>query len=77
MYSAEKYLGANRLGIFNDEFSENAFVIATGEKVFARINLIEGKWCVWFYTKHLQRNFDKLRDALSSIDDKFLALMRG
>lgn len=76
MYSAEKYLGANRLGIFNDEFCENAFVIATGEKVFARINFIDGNWCVWFYTKHLQKNFDKLRDALSSVDEEFLALMK-
>lgn len=61
-----------RLMVFNDELFDNSFIIATSERVYARINKIKGLWCVWFYTKHLQRNFSKIRDALSDINETFI-----
>ena len=61
-----------RLMVFNDELFEDSFIIATSERVFARINKINGLWCVWFYTLHLQRNFPKIREALSDINEEFI-----
>lgn len=61
-----------RLMVFNDELFEDSFIIATSERVYARINKIKDLWCVWFYTKHLQRNFLKIRDALSDINETFI-----
>lgn len=60
-----------RLGIFADSYAKNSFVLRTAEIVFARVNQINGKWCVWFYRSHLQKNFDRLRDALTAVDDNF------
>ncbi len=61
----------SRLGIFADSYTENSFVIRTAEMVFARINQINGKWYVWFYRSHLQKKFDKFRDALFAVNEKF------
>lgn len=61
----------SRLGIFADSYAENSFVLRTAETVIARINQINGKWCVWFYKSHLQKNFEKLRDALAAVDRNF------
>ena len=61
-----------RLEVFNDELIENSFIIATSERVFARINKIGNLWCVWFYTRHYQKNFSKIRDALSVVNDTFI-----
>jgi hypothetical protein len=61
-----------RLGVFNDELFENSFIIATSEMVFARINKIGDLWCVWYYTKHYQKNFSKIREALSDINETFI-----
>ena len=60
------------LGVFNDELFENSFIIATSERVFARINRIGNLWCVWFYSKHCQKNYSKIRDALSDINETFI-----
>ena len=61
-----------RLGVFNDELFEDSFIIATSERVFARINKINNLWCVWYYTKHLQRNFSKIREALFDVNETFI-----
>lgn len=67
----EKYLGNNRLGVFADAYGENSFILKTRDMVFARVNKC-GKWHVWFYKKHIQKDFDKLRDALSVVNDEFI-----
>lgn len=67
----------NRLYVFNDDLMENSFIVTTSELVFARINQICGKWIVWYYTKHLQEDFVKLKDALRKIDGEFLKYCRG
>ena len=61
-----------RLMVFNDELFEDSFIVSTSERVFARINKINDLWCVWYYTKHLQRNFLKIRDALFDINETFI-----
>lgn len=71
MYSAEKYLGSNRIGVFADSYIENSFVIRNADMVYARINKIGTKWIVWFYKKHLQKDFEKLRDAISCVNEDF------
>ncbi len=65
-----------RLGIFADSFAENSFVLRTAEIVFARICKVGNKWIVWLYKKHLQKTFEKLRDALAFTNDEFAAWYR-
>lgn len=72
MYSAEKYLGDRRLGIFTDIYAENSFIAKNGSAVFARINKIGDKWYVWYYKLHLQKTFLKLREALASVNKDFI-----
>ena len=57
-------------------FAENSFVLQTSELTFARLNQINGKWVAWFYTKHIQKSFEKLREALSDINKEFVAWYR-
>ena len=40
--------------------------------VFARANKCGSKWHVWYYTKHLQKDFDKLKEAMSAINEEFI-----
>lgn len=75
MYSREQYLGTRRLGIFADLYSENTFILKNSKEVFARINKIGNKWIVWFYKKHLQKEFCKLRDALSYANTEFIEMI--
>lgn len=72
MYSAEKYLGDKRLGVFTDIYAENSFIVKNATMVFARINKIGDKWHVWYYKSHLQKDFLKLRDALSVVNKDFI-----
>ena len=72
MSSVEKSLGKNRLGIFADTYSDDSFILKNAEMVFARINKIGSKWVVWFYTKHLQKSFDKLREAITYTNNEFV-----
>ena len=65
-----------RLKIFSDIYFENSFMVSTSELTFARINKIENLWCVWFYTKHLQRNFKKLKEALNNIQEEFVKFVK-
>ena len=67
----------NRLGIFQDTSVETSFVIRNSELVFARLDNINGKWVAWFYTKHLQKEFGKMKDALAGINDEFISYLRG
>lgn len=76
MYSAVKYLGKNRIGVFADLYVENSFIARNSDIVFARVNKINDKWVVWFYTAHLQKTFDKFRDALSCINRTFVRWYR-
>lgn len=72
MCSEERLLGNRRLGVFSDYFAENSFIVKTAERTFARINKVEGKWRVWYYTKHLQKDFDKLKEALYAVNQDFI-----
>ena len=72
MYSAATLLGNRRLGIFADTYSENSFVLRNAETVFARINKIGSKWVVWFYKKHLQKEFCKLKEAVAYVNEDFI-----
>lgn len=72
MYSKERYLGTRRLGIFADLYSENTFILKNSEEVFARINKIGNKWVVWFYKKHLQKEFEKLKEAIAYVNEEFI-----
>lgn len=72
MSSTVKSLGKNRLGIFADPYSEDSFILRNSEIVFARINKIGSRWVVWFYTKHLQKTFEKLREAISYTNEQFI-----
>lgn len=45
--------------------------------VFVRINKIGSKWVVWFYKKHLQKEFEKLRDAVTYVNNDFISWVRG
>ncbi len=67
----------SRLKIFNDCLFENGFIVKTSELTFARINKIGKNWCVWFYTEHYQKNFEKLKEALSFINSEFIKYVRG
>lgn len=69
-------LNEGRLGIFRDEFIENSFVAASSVGVFARVNRIGERWCVWLYKKHLQKSFPKIKDALADIEKEFIAWHR-
>ena len=66
-----------RLCIYRDEFISDGFMAGTSEMTFARLNPIDGRWCVWLYTKHLQKTFGKLREALADINDEFVAWYRS
>ena len=72
MSSVEKSLGKNKLGIFADIYSENSFILKNAEMVFARINKINEKWIVWLYTKHIQKDFEKLREAIAYTNEQFI-----
>jgi len=61
-----------RLGVFADSYGDNSFVFKSGDMVFARANKCGDKWYVWYYTKHLQKDFEKLRDAMSAINEEFI-----
>ena len=61
-----------RLGVFLDDILEDSFTVATSEKVYARINKIGSLWCVWYYTKHMQKNYSKIKEALSDINERFI-----
>ena len=63
---------SKRLGVFADAYGENSFVFKSGDMVFARMNKCGSKWYVWYYTKHLQKDFDKLREAMSAINEEFI-----
>lgn len=67
----------NRLYVFSDEIQNNSFIVTTSEQVFARINQISGKWIVWYYTKHLQEEFLKLKEALIRVDEEFVNFLQG
>lgn len=60
-----------RLRVYQDIF-ENSFIVQTTEYVFARINKIADKWCVWFYKLHVQIDFKTLREALICTERRFL-----
>ena len=77
MYSKVQSLGSNRIGVFADSYIENSFVVRNADMVYARINKIGAKWVVWFYKKHLQKSFEKLRDAISCINDDFIDWYRS
>lgn len=64
---------SKRLGVFADIYGENSFVFKTGDMVFARANKCGSKWYVWYYTKHLQKDFNKLREAMSNINKEFIS----
>ncbi len=66
-----------QLYIYNDNFSQNAFIFKTVSKVFARVNKIGNLWCVWFYKKHLQKNFTNLKEAISDVNETFIKEYRG
>lgn len=66
-----------RLKVITDDTVENCFTCETSELTFARINKIADKWCVWFYTLHLQRDFVKIREALMNINAEFIKFFRG
>lgn len=61
-----------RIGVYPDELMENSFIVENSDLTFARINKIGNLWCVWFYTKHLQRTYSKLRDSLIDINKEFV-----
>jgi hypothetical protein len=61
-----------RLGVFLDDVEEDSFIIATSEMVYARINKIGSLWCVWYYTKHVQKNYTKIKEALTDINEQFI-----
>ena len=63
---------SKRLGVFADSYGENSFVFKSGDMVFARANKCGTKWHVWYYTKHLQKDFDKLKEAMSAINEDFI-----
>lgn len=63
-----------RLRVYQDIF-ENSFIVRTTEYVFARINKIADKWCVWFYKNHVQKDFNTIREALINVECKFLELI--
>ena len=62
-----------RLNIYADVYADNSFVIKAGDDVFARLNLIREKWVVWYYTLHAQKEFMKLKDALSAINNEYIS----
>lgn len=66
-----------RLGIFKDIYGENAFVVKTTELVFARIYKVSNAWYVWFYKRHIQRSYPKLREAISSVEKDFIKYIEG
>lgn len=61
-----------RIGVYADELQENAFIVGNSDITFARINKIGNLWCVWYYTKHLQKNFNKLKNSLIDINQEFI-----
>lgn len=63
----------SRLTVLNDSYVENSFILRTSDKVFARVNFINDRWCVWYYTKHIQKTFEKLREALADVNEEFVA----
>ena len=63
---------SKRLGVFADLYGENSFVFKAGDMVFARANKWGSKWYVWYYTKHLQKDFSKLKEAMSAINEEFI-----
>lgn len=67
----------SRLYIYNDAYCNEGFVIKTSELTFARVNHIEGKWRIWYYTRHLQEDFVKFKDALRKIETEFVKYFRG
>ena len=72
MYSSEKRLGLNRLGVFVDSYIDNSFIVKNSKEVFARINKINDAWYVWFYKSHTQKQFNKLKEALHEINSIFI-----
>lgn len=72
MYTPEKYLGSSRIGVFTDAYIENSFVVSNSDMVFARITKIGTKWVVWFYKLHIQKEFEKLREAVTYVNQKFI-----
>ena len=72
MFLAERHIKDLRLKVYNDIDSEDSFIVKTSELVFARINKINEKWCVWLYKYHVQRNFQKLQNCLRFVNKKFL-----
>ena len=66
----------NRLRLYADIYSENSFIGMTSNGTFARINFINGKWVVWYYTKHLQKTFRKIKEALKDMNSEFIAWYR-
>ena len=63
---------SKRLGVFAYLYGENSFVFKAGDMVFARANKCGSKWYVWYYTKHLQKDFSKLKEAMSAINEEFI-----
>ena len=77
MNSEEYYLGKKRLGVYTDIYAENSFIVKNAVMVFARINKVGDKWHVWYYKSHLQKDFKKLREALSTINNDFIEWYLG
>lgn len=44
---------------------------------FARVNRIGGQWCVWYYTRHLQETFPRLRDALAKVEEEYISFYKA
>ena len=63
---------SKRLGVFADLYGENSFVFKSADVVFARANKCGSKWYVWYYKKHLQKDFSKLKEAMSDINKEFV-----